>query len=87
MPPKTPLTRKRHTEHSMDDDGSGDGNEVPWQGRRATPLMVAIRRRRFAIGQWLIDHRGAADIDEQDTDGCTALHVTFEFGLAGIVLH
>ena len=52
---------------------------------QATPLMVAIRRRRFAIAHWLIDHRGSADIDEEDTDGCTALHVACEFGLAGIV--
>ena len=40
---------------------------------QATPLMVAIRRRRFAIAHWLIDHRGSADIDETDCDGCTAL--------------
>ena len=52
---------------------------------QATPLMVAIRRRRLAIAHWLIDHSGSADIDEKDTDGCTALHVACEFGLAGIV--
>ena len=52
---------------------------------QATPLMVAIRRRRFAIAHWLIDHRGSANIDEKDTDGCTALHVACEFGLTGIV--
>jgi len=52
---------------------------------QATPLMVAIRRRRLAIAHWLIDHRGSADIDEKDTDGCTALHVACEFGLVGIV--
>jgi hypothetical protein len=52
---------------------------------RATPLIVAIRRRRLAIAHWLIDHRGSADIDEMDCDGCTALHVACEFGLAGIV--
>ena len=52
---------------------------------QAMPLMVAIRRRRFAISHWLIDHRGSADIDETDCDGCTALHVACERGLAGIV--
>ena len=52
---------------------------------QATPLMVAIRRRRLAIAHWLIEHRGSADIDEKDCDGCTALHVACEFGLVGIV--